>query len=93
MAGEKAISSKALTSDVIRDIFNFNKQMNHTSESWGGHRSRSLVHAVVTLAFVCLLRIDEVLNLRSEDIEVLSPTSISITLPSRKTNPFGGRNI
>jgi hypothetical protein len=34
---------------------------------------------------------DEVLNLRAEDIEILSPTSISITLSSRKTNPFGGK--
>jgi hypothetical protein len=35
---------------------------------------------------------DEVLHLRVEDIEILSPTSISITLSSRKTNPFGGKN-
>jgi hypothetical protein len=88
------VSSKALTSDVIRELFDFNNLLDDSEvgNSWEGRHSRLLVHAVVSLAFVCLLRMDEVLHLRAEDIEILSPTSISITLSSRKTNPFGGKN-
>lgn len=88
------MSSKALTTDVIRELFKFNTEIGEDTEistSWGGRRARLLVHAVITLAFVCLLRIDEVLNLRAENIEILSPTSISITLNSRKTQQLGGK--
>jgi hypothetical protein len=35
---------------------------------------------------------DKLLNLHAEDVEILSETSISINLPSRKTNQFGGKN-
>lgn len=57
---------------------------------WGNPRRRLLVHAVVTLAFVCLLRLDEVLNLTFEDITFHSAEHIEIDLFSRKTHPFGG---
>jgi integrase len=58
-------------------------------ELWGSPRHRLLVHAVTTLAFMCLLRLDEVLNLRFEDIE-LRDDSVIVTLSSRKTQQFGG---
>jgi integrase len=45
-------------------------------QSWGNPRRRLLVHAVLTVAFVCLLRIDEALNLRFEDIIFHSPQKI-----------------
>lgn len=98
------MSSRALTSDTIQELYNFNNQPQYRTiegykptarqeksvDKWGGGRARLLVHAVVTLAFSCLLRIDEVLNLQAHDITILSRESISIHLPFRKTNPYGG---
>ncbi len=64
-----------------------------SDKEWGRERARRLVHAVITLSFVCLLRIDETLGLRLEDIELPQgpkSKSISITLQKRKTDQFGG---
>jgi integrase len=97
------MSSRALTSEVIRKIYAFNQAEGRcevqafiphtrgkTNESWGTPRRRLLVHAVLTMAFVCLLRIDEALNLCFEDIKIHSSERIEIDLFSRKTHPFGG---
>ena len=94
------MSSRALTSDQIRQMYDYNMAegrstvQNITSrvkskELWGSPRHRLLVHAVTTLAFMCLLRLDEVLNLRFEDIELRDDSAI-VTLSSRKTQQFGG---
>ncbi|KAF8958230.1 hypothetical protein BDZ97DRAFT_1668802, partial [Flammula alnicola] len=101
--GELPMSSRAITSDIIKQMFDFNnlsenliprpiRQTSRQEKSladWGGPRARMLVHAVVCLAFVCLLRSDEVLNLRVEDVEFIDSHTISVTLPSRKNSPFG----
>jgi integrase len=95
-----AMSSRALTSDQIRQMYDYNMAegrstvQNLTSRVkgkviWGSPRHRLLVHAVTTLAFNCLLRLDEVLNLRFEDIELRDDSAV-VTLSSRKTHQFGG---
>jgi len=101
-AGDRyTMTSRALTSDVIRKIFTYNQADGRSivqlfvphgkaKDTWGSPRHRLLVHAVLTMAFVCLLRIDEVLNLRFEAIQFHSPEQIEIELFSRKTHPFGG---
>ncbi|KDR76101.1 hypothetical protein GALMADRAFT_247303 [Galerina marginata CBS 339.88] len=103
--GELPMSSRAITAEVIRDIYKFNnlpenltpRPIKHTSREtksmadWGGPRARLLVHVVITMAFICLLRSDEVLNLRREDVEFLPDGSMSITLSSRKNSPFGSK--
>ncbi|KJA19680.1 hypothetical protein HYPSUDRAFT_143429 [Hypholoma sublateritium FD-334 SS-4] len=43
----------------------------------------------MVLSFICLLRSDEVVNLRAEDVTVLGPDCISVCLTSRKTAQFG----
>ena len=99
------MSSRALTSDVIRRLHVFNNSegrsdivdfqpVNTTGETqWGNPRRRLLVHSVLTLAFVCLLRIDEVLNLQFQDLQYHGPDHIEITLQTRKTHQFGGESI
>ncbi|KIJ63936.1 hypothetical protein HYDPIDRAFT_91393, partial [Hydnomerulius pinastri MD-312] len=60
---------------------------------WGGGRARRLLHAAYTLAYVCLLRVDEVLKIQSHDIIVEQrpgrPDRLVVTLPFRKTSQFG----
>ena len=57
----------------------------------GKREDKNLVHAIITISFICLLRVEETLNLLNEDIEILeSGHCISITLRKRKTNQFGG---
>ncbi|KAJ7434193.1 hypothetical protein B0H11DRAFT_1703022, partial [Mycena galericulata] len=57
---------------------------------WGGARARRLLTLAYVLAFLCLLRFDEVLKIQMQDIEWVSDTCIKLTLPFRKTNQFGG---
>ena len=60
------------------------------SDQWGGARGRRLLALAYTLAFLCLLRVDEVLKIQSQDLIVLSPTMLQLTLPFRKTDQVGG---
>jgi hypothetical protein len=99
------MSSRAITSEMLRELYAVKEkpcnklprpiqQTPHRERSlddWGGPRARNQVHAITTLSFVCLLRSDEVLNLRIEDIRVnpRQPKSITVNLTSRKTSPFG----
>jgi hypothetical protein len=59
-------------------------------DHWGGGRVRRLLHAAYTIAFLCLLRFDEVLKIQVHDIEIVSSTCIKLTLPFRKTDQTGG---
>jgi hypothetical protein len=98
------MSSRAITSTVIKEMYDCNNQPQHQTvgykptprkdrhiDHWGGLRARLLVHAVVTMAFSCLLRIDEALTLKTTDITILQTECLSINLSQRKTNPYGGR--
>ncbi len=102
-AGDRyAISSRALTKEVLQYIYTFNQaegrcdiqpftpRTKKDGDLWGSPRRRLLVHAVLTMAFICLLRIDEALSLRFEDIIFHSPEKIEVILSSRKTHQFGG---
>lgn len=58
---------------------------------WGGPRTRRLLWAVYTIAFTCLLRSDEVLNIQAHHVKYNAQTlKLTITLPFRKTAQFGG---
>jgi len=52
--------------------------------------TRQALHAIYTIAFICMLRSDEVLKIRMEHLEIF-PTKIILTLPFRKTHQFGGK--
>ena len=61
---------------------------------WGGPTTRRALHAIYTLAFICLLRSDEVLKIRWQDLELVEEDDktvyMIVTLPFRKTHQ-GGR--
>ena len=61
--------------------------------SGGGPTTRLALHAIYTLAFICLLRSDEVLKIRRQDIELVKEDDqtvyMIITLPFRKTHQDG----
>lgn len=59
---------------------------------WGGGRVRRLLFAAYTIAFLCLLRFDEVLKIQAHYIIIISETCIEISLPFRKTSQFGGKH-
>lgn len=64
---------------------------NYKLHAWGWGRTRRLLFAAYTIAFLCLLRFDEVLKIQIHDIEFVSPTCIKLTLPFRKTKQFGSK--
>jgi hypothetical protein len=61
-----------------------------SSHEWGGGRTRRLLQAAYTIAFLCLLRFDEVLKIQAHDIEIVGKDCFKLTLPFRKTSQFGG---
>jgi integrase len=73
------------------DIKEYQGSTSRAEKDWATPRRRMLVHAVISIAFVCLMRIDEVLNLRFEDLKVIADNNISITLETRKTHQYGGK--
>jgi len=59
---------------------------------WGGARLRMMLQCIYTIAFLCLLRFDEVLRIELRDIEVVDKFKghIKLSLPFRKTHQYGG---
>lgn len=59
---------------------------------WGGGRLRMMLQCIYTIAFLCLLRFDEVLRIQLKDIEIVDKEKghIKLTLPFRKTHQYGG---
>jgi len=53
---------------------------------------RMMLQCVYTIAFLCLLRFDEVLRIELKNIEVIDKLKghIKLTLPFRKTHQYGG---
>ncbi|KAK6988966.1 hypothetical protein R3P38DRAFT_3331733 [Favolaschia claudopus] len=103
--GETATSARAITEETLLKLYKFNnipeiakvKQYSAGSRKaikepheWGGARARRLLTLAYVLAFLCLLRFDEVLKIQIHDIEWVSDTCIKLTLPFRKTSQFGG---
>jgi hypothetical protein len=54
-----------------------------------------MLYTVYTLAFLCMLRFNEVLRIEAHHIEVINLTretgEIKLTLPFRKTHQTGGK--
>jgi len=59
---------------------------------WSGPNCRKMMQAIYTLAFKCLLRIEEVLKIQAHHIHVLDEKKgiIKVDLLFRKTDQFGG---
>jgi hypothetical protein len=103
------MSARAVNPDLLKSLWDFNhlpenwlinpyepqarSRSRRNLQKWGGGRTRRLLHAIYTIAFWCLLRVDEVLRIQLHDLEVVSSTCIKLTLPFRKTDQFGGTSI
>ena len=63
------------------------------NSSWAGGRKRRMLQAIYTLAFLCLLRFDEVLKIQMHQLKVIdrSQGHFKLTLPFRKTHQYGGK--
>jgi hypothetical protein len=61
-------------------------------DQWGGGCARRLLQLAYTFAFTCLLRVDEVLKIQSDDIILLGDGRLQLTLRFRKTSQFGGES-
>lgn len=59
---------------------------------WGGGRLRLMLQSIYIIAFLCLLRFDEVLKIQAHHLEVIDEGQgqIKLTLPFRKTHKTGG---
>ncbi|KAF9531329.1 hypothetical protein CPB83DRAFT_761480 [Crepidotus variabilis] len=65
------------------------KGKHEVQHEWGGPMARRAAQAIYCIAFLCLLRVDEVLKIRVEHLEV-DGNKVTLTLPFRKTHQFGG---
>ncbi|THU85741.1 hypothetical protein K435DRAFT_684977, partial [Dendrothele bispora CBS 962.96] len=106
--GETPTSSRAVTAEIIGQMFDFNHQPENwelgsykptsrkdARKQWGGPNFRRLLQVAYTAAFLCLLRFDEVLKIQVHEIEPVPGNDhiLKITLPFRKTDQFGGRSL
>ncbi|THU99899.1 DNA breaking-rejoining enzyme [Dendrothele bispora CBS 962.96] len=102
--GETPTSSRAVTAEIIGQMFDFNHQPENwelgsykptsrkdARKQWGGPNFRRLLQVAYTAAFLCLLRFDEVLKIQVHEIEPVPGNDhiLKITLPFRKTDQFG----
>jgi len=62
--------------------------------SWGGGHMRLMLQYIYTIAFLCLLRFDEVLKIQAHYLEVMNEATgeIKLIFPFRKTHKLGGTN-
>jgi hypothetical protein len=105
-AGEIATSVKSITEEDIKLMYNSSEKWARPIKTggftdlgkderinWGGYQRRAMMHLAYTLAFLCLLRFDEVLKIEAHYIEVVGlfdlrgeeVGEIKLTLPFRKT--------
>jgi hypothetical protein len=107
-AGEIAQSARSMTSSLLKKLYDFNYSFPiyrlgeapvplpdlavHDDHSWGGGRLRLMLQCIYTIAFLCLLRFDEVLKIESHHLEVMDEATgeIKLSLPFRKTHKYGG---
>jgi hypothetical protein len=91
--------------DILKKMYDFNHRSeyrdlkpvgfyrkNKDPHTWGGGRTRRLLMAAYSLAFLCLLQVDEVLKIQMHHIERLTDEKIKLTLPFRKTHQFGRKH-
>lgn len=99
------MSSRALTSDMIKEIWLHNHErpdvtnlgipspVNQRGQVQEVYLTRAMIHTIITLGFVWLMRIDEILSLRVQDIEARHDGGLEITLSTRKMNFFEGKRL
>jgi hypothetical protein len=94
-----------MTQDTLKQIYDFNQKPENwipkdytpgtkkkAKDQWGGGRTRRLLGLAYTIAFSCLLRVDEVLKIKSPDFRLEGENKLKLKLAFRKTNPVGGES-
>ncbi|EPQ50941.1 hypothetical protein GLOTRDRAFT_50099, partial [Gloeophyllum trabeum ATCC 11539] len=102
--GETPTSARAITPEIMAQLYEVNnlsaqaeileidrrsgKKKSH--DQWGGGRLRRCLHCMYTFAFSCLLRFDEVLNIKAHDV-IPDPKHkrLILRLSQRKNAQFG----
>jgi len=91
-----------MTSLLIKKLYDFNHSFPvyrlgeapivQNDKTWGGGRLRLMIQCIYTIAFLCLLRFDEVLKIQAHHLEVIDEGrgEVKLTLPFRKTHKYGG---
>jgi hypothetical protein len=90
-----------MTSSLLAKLYEKNQEftiqplqkiINTDGENWGGARLRIMLQCIYSIAFLYLLRFDEVLRIEHKDVEVIDSIKgeIKLTLPFRKTHQYGG---
>ncbi|KAF7791348.1 hypothetical protein EIP86_002362 [Pleurotus ostreatoroseus] len=104
--GEVVTSARAMNEDVMKQLYDYNtrvpleslapnpkKRKTEDASHWAGYQVRMMLHFLYVLSMLCLLRYDEALNIRWEDISIGLTTEgvyfIRLDLPFRKTHQFG----
>jgi hypothetical protein len=92
-----------MNQEIMAALYDFNHQPENWDldkmpltrrdiHQWGGPMHRRAVQAIYTIAFLCMLRIDEALKIQFHHIEI-GGKKITLTLPFRKTHQFGGESF
>ena len=81
--GEVSQSARSITSSLLSKLYQKNMEFtiqplsrlhyleNSEDPHWGGARLCMMLQCIYTIAFLCLLRFDEVLRIELKDIEVV----------------------
>lgn len=84
----------------LRALYDYNNNpsrwLKEKEHAWGGSTKRKALQAIYTIAFLCLLRADEVLKIKFEHITFGEENHVAfmkLTLPFRKTHQFGGMDF
>ncbi|KAF8214520.1 DNA breaking-rejoining enzyme, partial [Mycena galopus ATCC 62051] len=93
-AGERSISSQALTDEDLNKIYNHHMTIETYKGTWGSKIARLQAHSMATMGEALLLRSDEVLQIKMENMEFQldkdgNKTKIKIVLEKRKNDQFG----
>lgn len=80
---------------MLEQLFSYNQRaaIIPPEDDWCGSNLRIGLHAIYTLAFVCLLRVDEVLHIQLRDLKWEQKDGaawLHLELRFRKTHQFGG---
>lgn len=93
----------AITEEKIQQLYDenskatiealFNRANIQHDRSWGGPRKRLMMNLAYALSFLCLLRLDEVLNIKAENFHFhnIETGKLEIVLDFRKTQQAGGK--
>ncbi|KAJ7814703.1 DNA breaking-rejoining enzyme [Mycena olivaceomarginata] len=100
-----SLKRRKVTQGMLQKLYDYNHDHGRSTPQpygsttpagkWDGAHARLLCWVAYLIAFHCLLRVDEVLNIQAHDVRVDSenPNIIIITLPFRKTAQYGKAHL